>query len=91
MSYSENLAARVRAALAGLPRVTQKKMLGGLAFMLDGKMCVTIGESRIMVCVDPAEHDALVKADGCSTMVMGGKAHKDYLRHGPRPGRPGAN
>lgn len=80
MTYSEKLAARVREALAGSPRVAEKKMFGGLAFMLDDKMCVTIGESRIMVRVDPAGHDALAKADGCTTMTMGGKEYKGYLR-----------
>jgi len=80
VAYDEDLANRIRELMAGESGDTEKKMFGGLAFMLDDKMCVTIGESRIMVRVDPAEHDALAKADGCRTMTMGGKKYKGYLR-----------
>ena len=54
MAYSEILAERVRDALADLPRVTEKKMFGGIAFTVEQKMCVTVGADRIMLRVDPA-------------------------------------
>jgi len=43
MAYNENLTNRVREALAHLPNVEEKKMFGGIAFMVDCKMCITIG------------------------------------------------
>jgi TfoX/Sxy family transcriptional regulator of competence genes len=79
MAYSEKLAARVREAFAELPRVSEKKMFGGVAFMLNAKMCVTVGAGRIMVRVDPAEHDAFAKKKGASPVIMGGKLYRGYL------------
>ncbi len=79
MSYSEKLASRIRAALAHLPEVKEKRMFGGLAFMVDNKMCVTIGVDRIMCRIDPAFHDEAIKKDGCSTVVMRGRAYKGFV------------
>jgi len=68
MAYSEKLAGRVRKAFAGLSRVGEKKMFGGIAFMLNAKMCVTVGADRIMVRVDPAEHEAFAKKKGAKAL-----------------------
>ena len=56
------------------------KMFGGLAFLVNDKMCVTIGEERIMVRVDPAEHDALAAKPGASGMTMRGRDFRGYVR-----------
>src|SRR5258705_510019 len=80
MAYSEILAERVRDALADMPRVTEKKMFGGIAFMVDGKMCVTVGADRIMLRVDPEIHDKLVARMGCTPMKMAGKEYRGYVR-----------
>ena len=80
MAYSEILAERVRDALADLPRVTEKKMFGGVAFMVDQKMCVTVGANRIMLRVDPAVHAKLVQRKGCTPMIMKGREFKGYVR-----------
>src|SRR5258707_15750506 len=80
MAYSEILAERVRDALADMPRVTEKKMFGGIAFMVNQKMCVTVGKDRIMLRVDPAVHDKLVARKGCTPMVMRGKKFRGYVR-----------
>jgi len=49
MAYDERLAARVRAALAGERGISERKMFGGLAFLLDGKMCVgVLGDDLIV-------------------------------------------
>jgi len=53
MPANESLARRVRAALAPLGGVEEKRMFGGLAFMVDGKMCVTVGKDRIMCRISP--------------------------------------
>ena len=53
MPYNDDLATRVRAALGSLPGVTEKKMFGGLAFMLNGNMCVGVTSDDLMVRVGP--------------------------------------
>jgi len=51
MAYNERLAERVRAVLAGRRGVAERKMFGGLAFLLDGKMCVgVIGDELVVRC-----------------------------------------
>jgi hypothetical protein len=57
MAYDEALAARVREALAREPELTEKKMFGGIAFMLSGNMvCGPIGD-ELMVRVGPAAYE----------------------------------
>jgi TfoX/Sxy family transcriptional regulator of competence genes len=77
---NESLARRVRAALAPLDHVEEKRMFGGLAFMVDGKMCVTVGKDRIMCRIDPDAHEDAVTRAGCEPMVMRGKELRGYVR-----------
>jgi len=80
MAYSEILAERVRDALSDMPHVTEKKMFGGIAFMVDQKICVSVGKDRIMLRVDPAIHDTLVARKGCTPMIMKDKEFRGYVR-----------
>ena len=80
MAYDEELAERVRATVANISKVEEKKMFGGIAFMVNGKMCVTVGEKRIMVRIDPDMHDELIKNKGTETMVMKGRSYIGYIR-----------
>jgi len=75
----ENLVERVRAALAHVPEVQEKKMFGSTAFMVRGKMCVTARAERIMCRINPAKHDAAVKRPGCRTVVMKGRDYRGYV------------
>ena len=62
MAFDPELAERVRVVLAGVEGVTEKKMFGGLTFMLGGKMCCGIVGDRLMVRVGPsASQDALAE------------------------------
>ena len=79
MAYNERLAKRIRAALSNLPRVVEKKMFGGLAFMVDDKMCITAGADTIMCRIDPSIHGEVIKNKGCKTVMMRGKAYKGYV------------
>ncbi len=79
MAYDEKLADGIRKALAHLPNVTEKKMFGGLAFMVDDKMCITTGANRIMCRIDPAIHDEAIKRKGCRTVMMRGREYKGYV------------
>ena len=75
MAYDEDLAARVRTLLDGEPEVTEKRMFGGLAFLVGGHMAVAVsGQGGLMVRVDPDETDALLEAPGTRPMEMRGKA-----------------
>jgi len=54
-------------------------MFGGIAFMVDGKMCVTVRDDRIMCRIDPLLHGECVSKPGCSTVIMKGKEYKGYI------------
>jgi TfoX/Sxy family transcriptional regulator of competence genes len=79
MAYDENLANRIREALSHLAKVEEKKMFGGLAFMVNGKMCITVGKGRIMCRIDPATHDEAIKSKGIESVKMGGREYKGYI------------
>ncbi len=79
MAYNEKLAERIRTALSHLPKVKEKKMFGGLAFMVDDKMAITAGADRIMCRIDPALHDDVVQAKGCHSVIMKGREMKGYV------------
>jgi TfoX/Sxy family transcriptional regulator of competence genes len=73
MAYDEGLAARIREHVAGEP-VEEKKMFGGLAFLLGGHMAVAAsGQGGLMVRVPPDETGDLLAEPGASPMEMGGR------------------
>lgn len=78
-SSDESLVQRVRAALAHVSGVNEKKMFGSTAFMVRGKMCVAARAERIMCRIAPALHDAAVQRPGCKTVVMGGRHYRGYV------------
>lgn len=78
MPYSEKLAGRIREALAEVPKVEEKKMFRGLAFLVNGKMCVNVSGEELMCRFDPALQDELAEKNGFRTMVMKGKVYKGY-------------
>ena len=62
MAYDEGLAARVRALLAGRADVSERKMFGGLTFMVGGNMCCGINGEELIVRLGPGrEDDALAR------------------------------
>ena len=81
MAYDEPLAARIRVLLTGEPGIVEKKMFGGLAFMVNGNMAVTAsGRGGLMARVDPSQSDALT-ADGQARLVeMRGRLMRGWLR-----------
>jgi TfoX/Sxy family transcriptional regulator of competence genes len=81
MAYDEDLADRIREAAEGEPGLTEKRMFGGLAFLVHGNMAVAAsGEGGILLRVDPAESDALTEHDHVSRMVMRGREMDGWLR-----------
>jgi TfoX/Sxy family transcriptional regulator of competence genes len=81
VAYDEELADRIRELLAGVPSVTEKKMFGGLAFLIHGNMAVAAsGQGGVLVRVDPARSDRLVATTGARPMEMRGREMAGWLR-----------
>ena len=79
MPSDDALIDRVRVALGGSVEFEEKRMFGGIAFMVRGKMCVTVGRDRIMCRIDPAVHDFALEHNGCRTVVMRGRQYRGYV------------
>ncbi|MFL6012622.1 MAG: TfoX/Sxy family protein [Gaiellaceae bacterium] len=81
MAYDERLAERIRELVAGQTGITEKKMFGGLAFLVNGNMSVAAsGQGGLLVRVDPDDSDALAKKPGVEVMEMRGRAMRGWLR-----------
>ena len=81
MAYDEQLAERIRDRVSAESGVTEKKMFGGLAFLIEGNMAVAAsGQGGLMVRVDPEESDELVASSSAEPMVMRGRAMAGWLR-----------
>jgi TfoX/Sxy family transcriptional regulator of competence genes len=81
VAYDERLAERIRELVAGERGVTEQKMFGGLAFLLNGNMAIAAsGQGGLLVRVDPAESDALVAKTGAQVMEMRGREMPGWLR-----------
>ena len=84
MAYDEDLANRIREALAGQDAVTEKRMFGGLAFLVHGHMAVAASRSGgLLARVDPAQSDELLAADGVERMVMREREMDGWLQVAP--------
>jgi TfoX/Sxy family transcriptional regulator of competence genes len=81
MAYDEALAARIRALLGDAPDITEKKMFGGLAFLVRGNMAIAAsGQGGILVRVDPARSHELVTATDAYVAEMRGRQMPGWLR-----------
>jgi TfoX/Sxy family transcriptional regulator of competence genes len=84
MAYDEDLANRIHELIAAEPDLTEKKMFGGLAFLISGNMAVSAsGQGGILVRVDPAESDSLVDKTNAHPFVMRGRSMRGWLRVDP--------
>ena len=80
MAYDEKLAERTKEILAQSKRkVTDKKMFGGLCFMVDDKMCVGVEKDRLMIRLDPEKYDEVIDKEGCKPMDFTGKVMKGFV------------
>lgn len=81
MAYDEKLAHRIRELLARESDLTEKKMFGGLAFLIAGNMAVAAsGQGGALVRVDPAQSDRLVATTNARFMEMRGREMQGWLR-----------
>ena len=81
MAYDEDLAGRIRELVAAEPGLSEKRMFGGLAFLIGGNMAVAAsGQGGLMVRVDPADTDPLLDEPHAAPFVMRGRAMQGWLR-----------
>ena len=73
MAYSEMMADRIRERLADIPNIQEKEMMGGLAFMVNDKMCVGVIKDDMMCRIDPELHAEVIEKPGCRIM--------DFTKH----------
>jgi hypothetical protein len=84
VAYDEDLADRIRELLVNEPSLSEKKMFGGLAFLIGGNMAVAAsGQGGILVHVDVDQGSQLVATTAARPMVMRGKEMKGWLRVDP--------
>jgi TfoX/Sxy family transcriptional regulator of competence genes len=81
MAYDTELADRIRFLIGTGPGVTEKKMFGGLAFLVGGNMAISAsGQGGALVRVNPAETDALIATANATPAVMGSRTMPGWLR-----------
>jgi len=81
MAYDEDLADRIRELLSGEKGIEEKRMFGGLAFLIHGNMSVCAsGRGGLMVRVPPDETDGLLAREHVDPMVMAGRETRGWLR-----------
>jgi TfoX/Sxy family transcriptional regulator of competence genes len=81
MAYDEELADRIRSLASGEPALSEQKMFGGLAFLVNGNMAVAAsGQGGLLVRVDPEESAELVETTPAEEMVMRGRSMAGWLR-----------
>ena len=84
MAYDEDLADRVREALQDVSGVAERRMFGGLAFLVNGNMAVAAsGQGGLMLRVEPADSEELLDQPGVRPMEMRGREMKGWLRIDP--------
>ena len=84
MAYDQDLANRIRELLAEQQGVSEKRMFGGLAFLIGGNMAVAAsGQGGILLRVDPEESESLAAKPHASVAVMRGRPMAGWLRVAP--------
>jgi len=79
MAYNEKLANRVRELLVNKRSVEEKKMMGGLTFMVNNKMCVGILKDDLMARIDPEVYESALERKGCREMDFTGRPMKGFV------------
>jgi TfoX/Sxy family transcriptional regulator of competence genes len=84
MAFSEYLSDRIRRSLKGVQATfEEKKMFGGMCFMVDDKMCVGIINEDLMVRIDPENQNEFLQEKGCRMMDFTKRPMKGYLYLSP--------
>jgi TfoX/Sxy family transcriptional regulator of competence genes len=83
MAYSESLAQRIRKRLGGLDGVEEKKMFGGLAFLLNGNMCVGVWKDSLLVRLDPGGAEDALRRAFVTQFAVAGRTMKGWVLVAP--------
>lgn len=83
MAYDEALAQRIRTVIGERPDITEKKMFGGVAFLLEGKMFVGIVRDDLMVRVGPDAHEGALAEPHVRPMDFSGRPMQGYVYVAP--------
>lgn len=78
MAYNLKLAERIQSELVGVPFV-EKKMFGGVGYLLHGNMACGVNKDNLIVRVDPEKHNALLKKPNTKAFDLTGKPMKGWL------------
>lgn len=79
MAYNEKLADRVREYLMEVSNVEEKKMMGGVAFMVNDKMCIGILKDDLLLRIAPEEYEQALERNGCRAMDFTGKPMTGFV------------
>lgn len=79
MAYNEKLADKIRQSLKGTKNLVEKKMFGGIAFMVNDKMCVGVDKDDIILRCTPEQTDELLSKKGSRPFDLTGKPMKGWL------------
>jgi TfoX/Sxy family transcriptional regulator of competence genes len=79
MAFNEKLNNRIREALAEISGVEEKKMFGGVCYMVDEKMCMGVMGDEVMCRIGPDAYEDALEKHGCREMVFSGKPLKGYV------------
>lgn len=80
MSFDEKIADRTREIISLTHRrIEEKRMFGGLCFMVNDKMCVGVEKERLMVRLNPEIYDEVIEKEGCTPMDFTGKIMKGFV------------
>lgn len=92
MAYDEKTAERVRKVLSGRRDVVEKKLMGGLCFMVGGSMCCAVsGRGGVLVRIDPERREFVLAEPYVAPMQMRGRTVKGFVRVHPEGYRTAAS
>jgi hypothetical protein len=84
MAYDEALAQRIRDLIGPDPQLTEKKMFGGLSFLIGGHMAISAsGQGGVLVHAGPGQAQELLASTAATVAVMGGREMRGWLRVSP--------
>ena len=83
MAYDEELAHRIRTALADRPNLTERKMFGGIGFMLSGNMAAGVIRDDLIVRLGPEERERALDEPGVHMAELSGRPMTGFLLVGP--------
>lgn len=82
MAYNQKRTEQVRQALAHIPDVQERKMFGSIGFIVNGKLCIGVGDHKdhnMMVRIDPKLYEQALQKRGARPAIMRGREHKGYV------------